>query len=91
MMTLGESQLALAALASSCAGEKSAVAVLRSLLRRVRPTLLPRFRLGAREVQVGLCPSLTQRATIEREQDQPDQKEYRFVNWSRHGQEPDRG
>ena len=38
-MTLGESQLALAALASLCAGEGSALDLLRKLLRRVRPTL----------------------------------------------------
>lgn len=38
-LTLGESQLALAALASLCAGEREAVRVLRRLLRRVRPTL----------------------------------------------------
>jgi hypothetical protein len=41
-MTLAESQLALAALASLCAGERDAVAILRRLLRRTRPTLLPR-------------------------------------------------
>jgi hypothetical protein len=41
-MTLGESQLALAALASLCAGERSAIELLRKLLRRVRPTLLSR-------------------------------------------------
>jgi hypothetical protein len=39
-MTLGESQLALAALASLCAGERDSVGILRRLLRRVRPTLL---------------------------------------------------
>jgi hypothetical protein len=44
MMTLGESQLALAALASLCAGERSAIELLRKLLRRVRPTLLSRVR-----------------------------------------------
>jgi hypothetical protein len=42
-MTLGESQLALAALASLCAGERSALDVLRKLLRRVRPTLTTRI------------------------------------------------
>jgi hypothetical protein len=41
-LTLGESQLALAALASLCAGEREAVQVLRRLLRRVRPALVPR-------------------------------------------------
>lgn len=41
-LTLGESQLALAALASLCAGERDAVEMLRRLLRRVRPTLVPR-------------------------------------------------
>ena len=43
-MTLGESQLALAALASLCAGERSAIDQLRKRLRRVRPTLLARVR-----------------------------------------------
>jgi hypothetical protein len=41
-MTLQESQLALAALASLCAGERDAVELLRRLLRRVRPTLTRR-------------------------------------------------
>jgi hypothetical protein len=40
VMTLAESQLALAALASLCAGEREAVEILRRLLRRVRPTLV---------------------------------------------------
>jgi hypothetical protein len=40
MMTLAESQLALAALASLCAGEREAVELLRKLLRRVLPTLV---------------------------------------------------
>jgi len=40
MLTLAESQLALVALASLCAGERDAVEVLRRLLRRVRPTLV---------------------------------------------------
>lgn len=39
--SLAESQLALAALASLCAGERDAVQVLRRLLRRVRPTVAP--------------------------------------------------
>jgi len=39
-LSLGESQLALAALASLCAGERDAVEVLRRLLRRVQPTLV---------------------------------------------------
>jgi len=39
-LTLAESQLALAALASLCAGQREAVPLLRRLLRRVRPTLL---------------------------------------------------
>jgi hypothetical protein len=42
-MTLAESQLALAALASLCAGEHDAIGVLRMLLRRARPTLLHRL------------------------------------------------
>lgn len=41
LLTLGESPLALAALASLCAGEQEAVQVLRRLLRRVRPTEVP--------------------------------------------------
>jgi len=41
MLTLAESQLALAALASLCAGERDGVDVLRRLLRRVRPTVVP--------------------------------------------------
>ena len=38
-LTLAGSQLALAALASLCAGEPDAIEVLRRLLRRVRPTI----------------------------------------------------
>ena len=41
-LSLAESQLALAALASLCSGERDAVEVLRRLLRRVRPTVVPR-------------------------------------------------
>jgi NADPH-dependent ferric siderophore reductase len=41
-LSLAESQLALAALASLVAGERDAVEILRRLLRRVRPTLVPR-------------------------------------------------
>jgi hypothetical protein len=41
-LTLAESQLALAALASLCAGERDAVQILRSLARRARPTFIPR-------------------------------------------------
>jgi hypothetical protein len=41
LLTLAESQLALAALASLCAGEREAVGVLRRVLRRVRPTVVP--------------------------------------------------
>lgn len=44
LLTLAESQLALAALAMLCAGERSAVDVLRRLLRLARPTLVPRAR-----------------------------------------------
>lgn len=40
--SLAESQLALAALASLCGGERDAVGVLRRLLRRVRPTVVQR-------------------------------------------------
>ncbi len=41
-LSLAESQLALAALASLCAGERDAIEVLQRLLRRVRPTLVPK-------------------------------------------------
>jgi hypothetical protein len=41
-LSLTESQLALSALASLCAGDAAAVEVLRRMLRRVRPTLLPK-------------------------------------------------
>ena len=41
-LTLAESQLALAALAALCAGERDAISILRSLLRRARPTLVRR-------------------------------------------------
>jgi hypothetical protein len=41
-LSLAESQLALAALASLVAGERDAGQVLRRLLRRVRPTTAPR-------------------------------------------------
>jgi len=41
-MCLAESQLALAALASLCAGERDAVEILRRPVKRVRPTLLRR-------------------------------------------------
>ena len=43
LLTLTEAQLALAALASLVAGEQDAVEILRRLLRRVRPTLLPQL------------------------------------------------
>ena len=43
VMTLAESQLALAALASLCAGERDAVEILRRLVRRVQPTVVRRF------------------------------------------------
>ena len=42
-LSLAESQLALAALGSLCAGERDAVDVLRQLLRRVRPTSVPQL------------------------------------------------
>jgi hypothetical protein len=42
-LSLAESQLALTALASLCAGERDAIEVLRRLLRRARPTLVPRL------------------------------------------------
>jgi hypothetical protein len=40
ILTLAESQLALAALASLCAGERDAVPILRRLVRRAKPTLV---------------------------------------------------
>jgi len=40
LLTLGESQLALAAIASLVGGERDAITVLRRLLRRVRPALV---------------------------------------------------
>ena len=43
-LSLPESQLALAALASLCAGDRDAIELLRRLLRRVRPTSVPRAR-----------------------------------------------
>lgn len=39
VLTLAESQLALAALASLCAGERDAIQILRRLVRRAKPTL----------------------------------------------------
>lgn len=42
-LTLAEAQLALAALARSlCAGERDPIEVLQRVLRRVRPTVVPR-------------------------------------------------
>lgn len=41
-LSLAESQLALAALASLCGGERDAVEILRKLLRRALPTGAPR-------------------------------------------------
>jgi hypothetical protein len=42
-LTLVESQLALAALGSLCAGDCEAADVLRRVVRRARPALVPRF------------------------------------------------
>jgi len=42
-MTLGEAQLALAALISLVAGEREELVLLRGLLRRVNPTLVRRM------------------------------------------------
>jgi hypothetical protein len=42
-LSLAESQLALAALASLCAGERDAIDVLRRLLRRSGPSVVPRL------------------------------------------------
>jgi hypothetical protein len=41
-LSLAESQLALAALTSLCAGERDAIEMLRRLVRRVRPSAVPR-------------------------------------------------
>jgi hypothetical protein len=41
MLTLAEAHLALSALTALCAGDREAVGVLRRLLRRVRPTVVP--------------------------------------------------
>jgi hypothetical protein len=41
-LSLAESQLAISALASLCAGERDSVQLLRRLLRRVRPAVVPR-------------------------------------------------
>jgi len=41
-LTITESQLALAALADLCAGSRESVEILKRLLRRARPTVLPR-------------------------------------------------
>ena len=43
-LTLAESQLALTAIASLCAGERGALKILRGVLRRAKPTLLPVIR-----------------------------------------------
>jgi hypothetical protein len=40
VLTLAESQLALAALAARCGGQRDAVVILRRLVRRAKPTLL---------------------------------------------------
>jgi hypothetical protein len=41
-LTLAESQLALAALMNLCAGDSEAAPILRQLVRRVHPSLVPR-------------------------------------------------
>lgn len=41
-LTIGDSQLALAALASLCAGDGDALSLLHRLLRRAQPLLVPR-------------------------------------------------
>jgi hypothetical protein len=40
ILTLAESQLALAALAALCGGQREAILILRRLVRRAKPTLL---------------------------------------------------
>jgi hypothetical protein len=52
MMTLGESQLAVAALASPCAGEREAVALLGHSLRHVQPTLAASSTTSSRSREV---------------------------------------
>jgi hypothetical protein len=42
MLTMADSQLALAALAALCAGDRESLGVLRRLLRRVKPLPAPR-------------------------------------------------
>jgi hypothetical protein len=42
MLTLGDSALALAALIALCHGDREALGLLRRLVRRVRPTIVPR-------------------------------------------------
>lgn len=42
-LTLAESQLALAALANLCSGDREAVTILRRLVRTARPALIRRF------------------------------------------------
>lgn len=42
-LTIEESLFALAALAALCRGDRDAIGVLRRLLRKVRPTLMPRM------------------------------------------------
>jgi hypothetical protein len=41
MLTLADSTLALAALIALCQGDREALGLLRRLVRRVRPTVLP--------------------------------------------------
>jgi hypothetical protein len=43
MLTLSESALALAALIALCQGDRDALGLLRRLVRRVRPTVVPRI------------------------------------------------
>jgi hypothetical protein len=43
MLTLPESSLALAALIALCAGDREALGLLRRLVRRVRPLLVPQI------------------------------------------------
>jgi hypothetical protein len=42
MLTLPEAALALAALIALCQGDREALGLLRRLVRRVRPTVVPR-------------------------------------------------
>jgi len=66
-LTPAESQFALASLVAMCDGNRDAIGVLRQLLRKVRPTLMPRVS-GARSrfAAVGTWPTIGALATLDR-------------------------